>query len=245
MMGAIELHARASNDFDARLAQTQALLIRAASQYAPLTQASSLGAEDVVITHLIDSLELGIPLFVLDTGMLHSQTLELLERTRARLSGRLTVYQPRNESVVQFVAREGSDAMYKSVDLRKACCHIRKVEPLARALDGKRAWITGLRREQSSARADVPLLDTADQTQTGRIKFNPLANWSWGDVWHYIKLHQVDYNRLHDEFYPSIGCAPCTRAVSLGEDFRAGRWWWEDEAARECGLHVKKEEISA
>ena len=245
MMGAIELHARASNDFDARLAQTQALLIRAASQYAPLTQASSLGAEDVVITHLIDSLELGIPLFVLDTGMLHSQTLELLERTRARLSGRLTVYQPRNESAVQFVAREGSDAMYKSVDLRKACCHIRKVEPLARALDGKRAWITGLRREQSRARADVPLLDTADQTQTGRIKFNPLANWSWGDVWHYIKLHQVDYNRLYDEFYPSIGCAPCTRAVSLGEDFRAGRWWWEDEAARECGLHVKKEEISA
>jgi phosphoadenosine phosphosulfate reductase len=244
-MGAIELHARASNDFEDKLEQTQALLIRAASEYAPVTQASSLGAEDVVITHLIDSLELDLPLFVLDTGMLHSQTLELLERTRARAGARLSVYRPVNESVIRFVSREGDEAMYKSIELRKACCHIRKMEPLARALDGKRAWITGLRREQSSARAEVPLLDTSDETTSGRAKFNPLANWSWGDVWHYIGLHQVDYNRLHDEFYPSIGCAPCTRAVSLGEDFRAGRWWWEDEAAKECGLHVKKEEIPA
>jgi len=244
-MGAVELHARASKDFEAKLEETRALLARAASEFAPLTQASSLGAEDVVITHLIDSLDLAIPLFVLDTGMLHSQTLELLERTRARAGGRLAVYQPVNESVVRFVSREGAEAMYKSVDLRKACCHIRKVEPLTRALEGKRAWITGLRREQSSARAEVPLLDTADEATTGRIKFNPLANWSWGDVWHYIQLHNVDYNRLHDEFYPSIGCAPCTRAISLGEDFRAGRWWWEDESAKECGLHVKKEEIPA
>ena len=244
-MGAIELHARASSQFEARLEEAQRLLIRAASEYAPVTQASSLGAEDVVITHLIDGLELDLPLFVLDTGMLHSQTLELLERTRARTGDRLTVYQPVNESVIRFIAREGAEAMYKSVELRKACCHIRKVEPLARALDGKRAWITGLRREQSSARAEVPLVDTTDQAASGRVKFNPLANWSWGDVWHYIALHQVDYNRLHDEFYPSIGCAPCTRAISLGEDFRAGRWWWEDEAAKECGLHVKKEEIPA
>jgi phosphoadenosine phosphosulfate reductase len=244
-VSAIGLHARASKDFEDKLEQTQALLIRAASEYAPVTQASSLGAEDVVITHLIDSLELDIPLFVLDTGMLHSQTLELLERTRARVGTRLVVYRPANESVIRFVSREGDEAMYKSIELRKACCHIRKMEPLARALNGKRAWITGLRREQSSARADVPLLDTRDEATSGRVKFNPLANWSWGDVWHYIGLHQVDYNRLHDEFYPSIGCAPCTRAVSLGEDFRAGRWWWEDEAAKECGLHVKKEEVAA
>jgi phosphoadenosine phosphosulfate reductase len=244
-MGAIELHARPSKDFEARLEEAQALLVRAASEHSPLTQASSLGAEDVVITHLVDSLELGIPLFVLDTGMLHPQTLELLERTRARIGDRLAVYQPVNESVMRFVSREGTEAMYKSVELRKACCHIRKVEPLARALEGKRGWITGLRREQSSARADVPLVDTADEATTGRVKFNPLANWSWGDVWHYIRLHQVDYNQLHDEFYPSIGCAPCTRAISLGEDLRAGRWWWEDEAAKECGLHVKKEEIPA
>ena len=139
------------------------------------------------------------------------------------------------------MAEEGKDAMYKSVDLRKACCHIRKIEPLARALAGKKAWITGLRREQSGARAEVPMIDTSDATDgTGRVKFNPLADWTWGDVWHYIALHQVAYNPLHDQFYPSIGCAPCTRAISLGEDFRAGRWWWEDEAAKECGLHVKQ-----
>ena len=243
-MSAIDLHARASKDFEHKLAETQTLLIRAASQFAPITQASSLGAEDVVITHLINSLQLDIPVFVLDTGMLHAQTLELLARTQSSSRAPVNVYRPVQESVIQFVQREGKDAMYKSIGLRKACCHIRKVEPLERARAGQRAWITGLRREQSNARAEVPLIDTSAE----RTKFNPLANWSWGDVWHYIDANDVDYNPLHDEFYPSIGCAPCTRAISLGEDFRAGRWWWEDEAAKECGLHVKniesKEEIS-
>ena len=146
------------------------------------------------------------------------------------------VFTPDNESVVQFVAREGKDPMFKSIALRKACCQIRKMEPLSRALAGKAAWITGLRREQSGARAEVPLIDTSD---AARVKFNPLANWTWGDVWFYIADNKLDYNPLHDQFYPSIGCAPCTRAVSAGEDFRAGRWWWEDESAKECGLHVK------
>ncbi|HWP10765.1 MAG TPA: phosphoadenylyl-sulfate reductase [Ramlibacter sp.] len=244
-MGAIDLHARASKDFEAKLAETRTLLVRAAAEFSPVTQASSLGAEDVVITHLINSLALDIPVFVLDTGMLHAETLQLLARTQAESRAPVTVYRPVNESVVHFVGREGKDAMYRSVELRKACCHIRKVEPLQRALAGKRAWITGLRREQSNARAEVPLVDTSES----RIKLNPLADWTWGDVWHYIQLHQVDYNPLHDAFYPSIGCAPCTRAISLGEDFRAGRWWWEDEAAKECGLHVRdndtKEEVSA
>jgi phosphoadenosine phosphosulfate reductase len=241
-MSAIDLHARASNDFEAKLAETQSLLIRAASEFSPVTQASSLGAEDVVITHLINSLELDIPVFVLETGMLHAQTLELLERTKATSRAPVNVFKPVQESVVHFVNREGKDPMYRSVELRKACCHIRKVEPLERALAGQRAWITGLRREQSSTRAEVPLVDDSDFAKTGRTKFNPLANWTWGDVWHYVKLHKVDYNPLHDEFYPSIGCEPCTRAISLGEDFRAGRWWWEDESAKECGLHVKKDE---
>ncbi|MCJ0763138.1 phosphoadenylyl-sulfate reductase [Variovorax terrae] len=238
-MGAVDLHARASAGFEAKLEETSRLLIRAAAEFTPVTQASSLGAEDVVITHLINRLELGIPVFVLDTGMLHPQTLELLRQTQATSKTPVTVYHPVNESVVQFVAREGQEAMYRSVELRKACCHIRKVEPLERALRGQRAWITGLRREQSNARAEVPLIDTSDEAQTGRAKLNPLANWTWGDVWHYIQQNQVAYNPLHDEFYPSIGCAPCTRAIALGEDFRAGRWWWEDEAAKECGLHVK------
>ncbi len=232
---ATTLHARPSADFDAKLAATQALLRQAAADYQPVTQASSLGAEDVVITHIINDLQLDIPVFVLETGALHAETLALLERTRAASRAPVTVYQPVQAQVVQFVAREGQDAMYRSIELRKACCGIRKMEPLARALEGKKAWITGLRREQSAARAEVPSIDTSE----ARVKFNPLSDWTWGDVWHYIATRGVDYNALHDQFYPSIGCAPCTRAISLGEDFRAGRWWWEDEAAKECGLHVK------
>jgi len=237
-MSAIELNARPSADFDAKLAETEALLRRAAAEFGPVTQASSLGAEDVVITHLINALGLDIEVFVLETGALHAETLALLERTKAASKAQVTVYHPVQESVVQFVAREGKDAMYRSIALRKECCGIRKMEPLKRALEGKKAWITGLRREQSAARAEVPLIDTSEP----RVKFNPLSNWTWGDVWHYIATRGVDYNALHDQFYPSIGCAPCTRAISLGEDFRAGRWWWEDEAAKECGLHVKTSE---
>jgi len=237
-MGAIDLHARPSKDYEAKLAATQKLLIQAASEFAPLKQASSLGAEDVVITHLINSLELDIPVFVLETGALHQETLDLLERTKASSRAPVEVYHPVQESVVHFVGREGKDAMYRSIALRKDCCAIRKLEPLSRALAGQKAWITGLRKEQSAARAEVPAIDTAE----ARAKVNPLADWTWGDVWHYINVNKVDYNPLHDQFFPSIGCAPCTRAISLGEDFRAGRWWWEDEQAKECGLHVKKEE---
>ena len=231
-------HARPSADFDAKLVRTQALLQRAAADFAPVTQASSLGAEDVVITHIVQTLTLDIPVFVLDTGALHPDTLALLARTRATSRVSVTVYRPVPEAVVQFVDHEGWDAMYRSIALRKACCGIRKMEPLARALAGQKAWITGLRREQSAARAEVPALDTSEAL----AKFNPLSDWTWGDVWHYIATRGVDYNALHDQFYPSIGCAPCTRAISLGEDFRAGRWWWEDEAAKECGLHVKTSE---
>ena len=242
-MSAVSLHARASADFEAKLAETIANLQQAA-QHAPVTQASSLGAEDMVITHLINAHTLPISIFVLETGALHAETLAVLEQLKAQQAAHpqapLTVFHPVQESVVQFVAREGKDAMYKSIDLRKACCGIRKMEPLSRALAGKKAWVTGLRREQSGARAEVPLIDHADVPAHDRLKFNPLANWTWGDVWHYIGVNHVAYNPLHDQFFPSIGCAPCTRAISLGEDFRAGRWWWEDEAAKECGLHVSE-----
>ncbi|MRD45722.1 phosphoadenylyl-sulfate reductase [Caenimonas koreensis] len=241
MTTAINLHAKASPTFAAKLAETQALLKRAAAEFSPITQASSLGAEDVVITHLINSLKLDIAMFVLNTGMLHKETLQLLARTKQATRAGVTVYEPVAEAVVQFVGREGTTAMYRSVELRKACCHLRKVEPLERALAGKRAWVTGLRRDQSTARAEVPLEDSSDVAAHNRTKFNPLANWTWGDVWHYIKLHNVDYNSLHDHFYPSIGCVPCTRSIALGEDFRSGRWWWENESAKECGLHVKQD----
>jgi phosphoadenosine phosphosulfate reductase len=249
-MSAIELNARASSNFAEKLAETQALLQRAAKEFSPVTQASSLGAEDVVITHLINSLQLRIPVFVLDTGALHHETLALLERTQAHSQTDIHVYRPEQLSVLHFIRKEGQDAIFKSMEQRKACCHIRKMGPLARALQGQRAWITGLRKEQSQVRADVPLIDTSEEAKSTDannsspsrrlVKFNPLANWTWGDVWHYIAINKVDYNPLHDAFFPSIGCAPCTRAISLGEDFRAGRWWWEEENARECGLHVKE-----
>jgi phosphoadenosine phosphosulfate reductase len=242
---AITRNAVPSGEYVIKLAEAQGVLAQAAAQYAGIdggtatvTQASSLGAEDVVISHIINSLKLDIGIFVLETGRLHKETLDLLEQFKASSRAAVTVYTPVNESVVQFVAREGTDAMYKSIDLRKACCGIRKMEPLERALKGKDAWITGLRREQSGARADVPLVDGSEK----RTKINPLANWTWGDVWHYIRENKVAYNPLHDQFFPSIGCEPCTRAISLGEDFRSGRWWWEDEAAKECGLHVKATE---
>jgi phosphoadenosine phosphosulfate reductase len=242
---AIARNAAPSSEYVIKLAEAQGVLAQAAARYtgvegraATVAQASSLGAEDVVISHLINSLKLDIGIFVLETGALHRETLDLLERFKASSRAAVTVYQPVNESVVQFVDREGKDAMYKSIALRKACCGIRKMEPLARALKGKDAWITGLRREQSGARADVPLVDTSEP----RVKINPLANWTWGDVWHTVQTNQLDYNPLHDQFFPSIGCEPCTRAISLGEDFRSGRWWWEIEDAKECGLHVKQEE---
>ncbi|MDO9144285.1 phosphoadenylyl-sulfate reductase [Rhodoferax sp.] len=243
-MSAIDLNARASSTFAEKLAETQALLQQAALDYAPrntgdaprITLACSLGAEDMVLAHLVNSLKLDIGIFVLETGQLHVETLALLARLQATSRAPVQVFMPVREAVIQFVEREGTDAMYQSIALRKACCAIRKMEPLSRALADKDAWITGLRREQSGARAEVPLTDRSD---AAKVKLNPLANWTWGDVWHYIADNKVDYNPLHDQFYPSVGCAPCTRAISLGEDFRAGRWWWEDEAAKECGLHVK------
>ena len=237
---ATALNARASAGFGDKLLATQALLRQAAALGAgAVTQASSLGAEDVVITHLINALALDIAVFVLDTGALHTETLALLERTQATSRTRINVYRPQFDAVIGFVRSHGQRAMYDSMALRKACCNLRKMEPLGRALAGKKGWITGLRREQSGARADVPAIDSSEAATKGLTKFNPLADWTWGDVWHYIAVNAVDYNPLHDQFYPSIGCAPCTRAISLGEDFRSGRWWWEDASAKECGLHVK------
>ena len=236
-MNAIALNARPSASFDAKLAQTKALLQQAAQEFAPaLTLACSLGAEDMVLADLVNTLALDLDIFVLDTGRLHAQTLQLLSQLQTTSRVPVMVFQPDAQAAADFVAREGQDPMYKSIELRKACCHIRKMEPLERALAGKTAWITGLRREQSGARADVPFVDRSDAT---RVKLNPLSDWTWGDVWHYISTNNVAYNPLHDDFFPSIGCEPCTRAIALGEDFRAGRWWWESSDLKECGLHVK------
>lgn len=234
-MSAIDLYNKPSPDFDAKVANSIALLKHAVAEYPTLTQASSLGAEDIVVTHLIHLAGIPSSVFVLDTGKLHAETLALMGLLEKRYTRSVEVYRPRNEAVVKFVRHHGEKAMYDSIDLRKQCCDIRKMEPLARALAGKDGWITGLRREQSNARAEV-----ADIVQEpGRVKISPIVEWTWGDVWHFIAQHQLDYNALHDQFFPSIGCEPCTRAISVGEDFRAGRWWWEQESAKECGLHVQ------
>ncbi len=217
-------------------ADAQRLLERAASAYAPAAFSSSLGAEDMVLTDLIAREGLPIEIFTLDTGRLHAETVELIARVQAHYGLALHVVHPDAAAVADYVVRHGRDAFYISRELRQHCCEIRKVEPLRRALHGKRAWITGLRRGQSSARADLPLagFDAAFNV----AKFNPLAEWSEAEVWAYLGEHKVPYNALHDRGFPSIGCAPCTRAVAPGEDPRAGRWWWEQDSKKECGLHV-------
>ena len=235
-MSAISLYARATAGFDERVANAAAVLAAAAQEHAgSIVQSTSLGAEDMVITDLIARHQLAIPLATLDTGKLHTQTVELVPRITARYGLAVEVFTPVEEAAIHFVRRNGERAMYESLALRKECCGIRKLEPLGRMLAGKTAWVTGLRREQSNHRGVVPFTDRDD---AGRAKVNPLADWSWNDVWHYIATHDVPFNPLHDEFMPSIGCAPCTRAIAVGEDFRAGRWWWEDETMKECGLHV-------
>ena len=241
-MSAIELYARATAGFDERVANAVATLRGAAAEHAGrIVQATSLGAEDMVITDMIARHSLGIAIGTLQTGKLHDETLALIPRIEERYGLKVEVYEPVAESVVHFVRTNGEKAMYQSIELRKACCGIRKLEPLSRMLADRSAWVTGLRREQSNTRAVVPFSERDDK---GRAKVNPLADWSWADVWHYVRTNDVPYNPLHDQFYPSIGCAPCTRAIAVGEDFRAGRWWWEDENAKECGLHVKDAEVS-
>lgn len=239
-MSAIALYDRPSPEFNDKVEQALARL-QAAAQAHPgsIVQSTSLGVEDMVITDLIARHQVPVSIATLETGMLHPQTVELIGRIESHYGLTVDVYRPVQEAVVHFVQQHGEKAMYESIDLRKACCGIRKLEPLSRMLAGRTAWITGLRREQSANRGDVPFAETDDH---GRAKYNLIADWTWGDVWHYVALHQVPYNPLHDEFMPSIGCAPCTRAIAVGEDFRAGRWWWEQDGQKECGLHVHQDE---
>jgi phosphoadenosine phosphosulfate reductase len=240
-MSAIALYARKGPEFDARVANALDVLREAATDHAGrAVQSTSLGAEDMVITDLIARHAVQIALGTLETGMLHPQTSALIPRIEERYGLKVEVYRPVNEAVVQFVKTNGEKAMYESLELRKACCGIRKMEPLGRMMEGRTAWVTGLRREQSNARGEVSFSEVDDK---GRTKFSPLADWTWADVWQYISENNVPYNPLHDEFMPSIGCAPCTRAIAVGEDFRSGRWWWEDEKAKECGLHVKEQPV--
>ncbi len=224
------------NDFAALVAATKETLQRVADQFAPAVFASSLAAEDQVLTDMILRSKLPISIFTLETGRLHAETLSVLDRIKETYGYEVELYRPQPEAVEDYVRQNGLNAFYESVEMRKECCRIRKVEPLNRALQGNRAWVTGQRRAQSSTRAELHVQEQ-DETHD-MVKFNPLADWSEEDVWHYIRSNNVPYNVLHDRGFPSIGCEPCTRAIQPGEDVRAGRWWWENPESKECGLHV-------
>lgn len=220
---------------ESKVESVLAVLEQAAHRYAPAVFANSLGAEDMVLTDLIAGRFPGIEIFTLDTGRLHEETYALMRRIADRYGVRLRIYYPDTQAVEAYVNSFGPNAFYESVEMRKRCCHVRKVEPLRRALAGKKAWITGLRREQAPTRSDLGV--SGFDRENGLHKFNPLFDWTTSEVWTYLRTRNIPYNALHDRGFPSIGCAPCTRAVTPDEDIRAGRWWWEDPASKECGLH--------
>lgn len=198
--------------------------------------ASSLGAEDQVLTDLVARDKLDIPIITLDTGRLFEETRDLIAATEERYGIKIEIYTPDTAELEELINLHGVNCFRKSLELRKKCCAVRKLTPLKRALAGKKLWICGLRRDQSVTRAEIELLE--DDPANGLWRLNPLADWSEERVWDYIKAHQVPYNVLHDCGFPSIGCASCTRAVKRTEDVRAGRWYWEQPEHRECGLHV-------
>lgn len=197
--------------------------------------ASSLGLEDQVITHMIAKNRLAIPIFTLDTGRLYDESYELIARTESRYGLRMRVLAPDGSAVEEMVALHGVNLFRDSVAARKRCCEVRKLAPLRRALDGLDAWVCGLRREQSVTREGVAAVEWDEAN--GLLKINPLHDWDEEQVREFIRLNDIPYNPLHDAGMPSIGCAPCTRAIRTGENIRAGRWWWEDPEHRECGLH--------
>jgi phosphoadenosine phosphosulfate reductase len=207
------------------------------SQFPPdkVALATSFGAEDQVLTDMICSVNAGVRVFTLDTGRLFQETYGVMQRTQERYGLAIDLYAPDPKELADLVRLKGPNLFYESVENRKACCHVRKVAPLKRALRATEVWICGNRRDQALTRADLEPVEWDDAN--GLIRVCPLYNWTEDDVWKYIKENRVPYNALHDEGFRSIGCAPCTRAVRQGEDVRSGRWWWESPEHKECGLH--------
>ena len=244
-MLAIQRYRSTSADLEKKVARSLSLLAEARERFkGSWTQAHSLGAEDVVVTQLLHmagwfAAANSARVFVLNTGALHAETLALVNELNQRFSIEVEAFHPDPQQLVALDLAVGNKGIFESKAARLMCCDVRKLSPLNRALAGHMGWVTGLRRDQSLNRADITPLDDSQSP----VKLSPIADWTFGDVWAFIDTHQLPYNALHDAFYPSIGCEPCTRAVSLGEDFRAGRWWWETEdgttVAKECGLHVK------
>ena len=225
----------ATGELERKTARVHARLGAALAQYGRLTYASSLGAEAVVLTDIIWSRLPQIDVFTIDTGRLHEETYQLLETLQRRYRRTVRVLYPDAAALEQLVARQGINGFRLSVAARLECCRIRKVEPFQRAIAGFPVWITGLRREQSANRARIQELEW--DAGNGLYKLSPLLEWSEQEIWQYIRLYRLPYNPMHDRQYPSIGCAPCTRAIQPGESRRAGRWWWESSGSRECGLH--------
>lgn len=224
-------------DASFELLHAEELLIRLAEKFGNKAALStSLSWEDQVITHYIFSNRLPIRVFTLDTGRIFPETYSVLNSTRERYQQNIEVFFPQAETVQKLLTQKGANSFYESVENRKECCHIRKVEPLNRALQGVECWITGIRAEHSENRSALPVIDFDDTRNIHKI--NPLAKWTLEEVKSVIKQFNIPYNTLHDKGFVSIGCQPCTRAIRQGEDFRAGRWWWEQSDKKECGLHT-------
>ena len=224
-------------ELEHKVAAVRALLARALAQHGRLTYANSLGAEAMVLTDIIWTHLPEIDIFSIDTGRLHEETYELLERLQRRYKRALRVMYPDAAALERLVARRGVNGFYHSIEARLECCRVRKVEPFQRAISGFPAWITGVRREQSAGRASGQPIEWDAEHRL--CKISPLIDWSEAEVWQYIRMQRLPYNPLHDREFPSIGCAPCTRAIQPGESRRAGRWWWERAESRECGLHPR------
>ena len=205
--------------------------------------ASSLGAEDQVLTDMVLNIAPDARIFTIDTGRMPQETYDVIEQTMRKYSMRFEVYFPQTDDVEQLERVHGPNMFYKSIENRKLCCHIRKMKPLKRVLGTADAWATGLRRDQSVTRTGVEKVEWDDANHM--VKINPLADWTEEQVWVYIRENEIPYNVLHDQDYPSIGCKPCTRAITPGEDIRAGRWWWEQPEHKECGLHTRHLRVSA
>ncbi len=226
-----------SPELERKVSNVRALLEQSVADFGDVVYASSLGLEAMVLTDIIWTQVPGIEIFSIDTGRLHEETYSLLDRVQRRYGKRIRVYYPQAEMVESFVVQHGINGFYSGVEERLSCCHVRKVEPFRRAIAGRKAWITGVRRQQSAQRAQGQAIEW--DSENGLYRISPLLDWNQDEVQEYVQALKLPYNPLHDRSFPSIGCAPCTRAIEAGQDSRAGRWWWENSESRECGLQPR------
>ncbi|TLY77191.1 MAG: phosphoadenylyl-sulfate reductase [Gammaproteobacteria bacterium] len=230
-------------ELEQKAAAVREQLAAAVREYGRVVYANSLGAEAMVLTDIIWSHVPEIDMFSIDTGRLHEETYELLEKLQRRYKRKLRVVYPEAQALESLVSAQGVNGFYQSLEARLACCHARKVEPFKRAITGYAAWVTGVRRQQSATRAQAQPVEW--DASYGLHKVSPLFDWSEEQIWQYIRARKLPYNSLHDRQFPSIGCMPCTRAIQPGESRRAGRWWWEQPESRECGLHPRVRHAAA